>query len=409
MKTTHLYVTVVVLSSLAHGLTSDLFLSSAETAALLESEEGLLDFLYSWLQGKAARTGDAEYARLARGVARERNSVPVGQDAGHPLDALLGLTRFTGYWNKYIANADAVVAHSVEKSLAQNRIVYPDSDVIHNARLAIVRLQAAYNMTAGTLLASAAAHLSAEDAASLARVAHLSGFTAVAQSWWDVAGSLKETNADPIESVVQPGVSQPVEDPATQARHAKFYALCQDFQFADDTSVLRSESCKYTTGTVPVERWKTEVLSTDPYVSIVYDCVTDKEATIIVNKATHKLTRALTGATPEEFRLKIHRRLGKIAWLNDSSSTVLRRVSRRIERITGLHTSFRNTASFGEAFQVVNYGIGGHYIPHHDYFKIFAELPASFLSARTPPYSDVMDVYIKYQFVYRFIRFNDKA
>ncbi|KAK7504652.1 hypothetical protein BaRGS_00004138 [Batillaria attramentaria] len=63
MKTTHLYVTVVVLSSLAHGLTSDLFLSSAETAALLESEEGLLDFLYSWLQGKAARTGDAEYAR----------------------------------------------------------------------------------------------------------------------------------------------------------------------------------------------------------------------------------------------------------------------------------------------------------------------------------------------------------
>lgn len=371
MKTSNVFVIAVLLPSLAYGLTSDLFMSSAETAALLESEESLLEFLYNWLQHKAASTGRPEYARLARSVSRDRGCVPVGQDAGHPVDALLGLTRFTDYWANYIANVDTVVAHSVEKSLAESRLAYPDHDALHNARLAIVRLQDAYNLTADALLSSAASQLTAQDASSLARVANHSGFTAVAQSWLDVAVSLpgSKTADTRTEGTSHSHDSQPSYDKTSRDRHARFYSLCREFQFPD-TSLIRSVGCKYSFHTVRVERWKTEILSTDPYVAIIYDCVTDNEAATIVNKATTKLTRALTGSTPEDFSLRISRRLGKIAWLNDSGSVVLTRVSRRIERITGLKTAYRASASFGEAFQVLNYGIGGHYIPHHDYFKV---------------------------------------
>ena len=50
-------------ASLTSGLTSDLFLSTAETAVLLESEERLLGFVHHCLTRTAARTGNAEFSR----------------------------------------------------------------------------------------------------------------------------------------------------------------------------------------------------------------------------------------------------------------------------------------------------------------------------------------------------------
>ena len=76
-----------------------------------------------------------------------------------------------------------MMMRAVEKSLAQNRLVYPDEEVLHQARLAIVRLQAAYNLTATRLLASASANITARDAASLAHEAFYIGFPLVAEGW----------------------------------------------------------------------------------------------------------------------------------------------------------------------------------------------------------------------------------
>ena len=72
---------------------------------------------------------------------------------------------------------------AVEKSLAQNRLVYPDEEVLHQARLAIVRLQAAYNLTASHLLTSATTNLTARDTANLALEAQYIGFPVVAEGW----------------------------------------------------------------------------------------------------------------------------------------------------------------------------------------------------------------------------------
>ena len=83
------------------------------------------------------------------------------------------------------------------------------------------------------------------------------------------------------------------ETQTIQRRHAKFFSLCQHFQTSDDVTLLRSKGCVYTAGTTPLYRWKTEVLSAEPYVVLFYDFVTDREADVIVNKAMVKVSLLL--------------------------------------------------------------------------------------------------------------------
>ena len=47
------------------------------------------------------------------------------------------------------------------------------------------------------------------------------------------------------------------------------------------------------------------------------------------------------------------------------------RINQRIEDVTGL------TMSTAESLQVLNYGVGGHYVPHYDYFEVSSNLSAN--------------------------------
>ncbi|KAH7943910.1 hypothetical protein HPB52_012952 [Rhipicephalus sanguineus] len=53
----------------------------------------------------------------------------------------------------------------------------------------------------------------------------------------------------------------------------------------------------------------------------------------------------------------------QVSWLKDSQHKLLESVSRRIEVSTGL------SLESAEAYQVSNYGLGGHYTPHLDAFE----------------------------------------
>lgn len=57
-----------------------------------------------------------------------------------------------------------------------------------------------------------------------------------------------------------------------------------------------------------------------------------------------------------------HYRVSKSAWLEDEDHTSVRDVGQRITDMTGL------SLKSAEKLQVVNYGIGGHYEPHIDFF-----------------------------------------
>ncbi|XP_025115095.1 prolyl 4-hydroxylase subunit alpha-3-like [Pomacea canaliculata] len=133
---------------------------------------------------------------------------------------------------------------------------------------------------------------------------------------------------------------------------------------------MKSKGCQYSYGIIPIQRWKTEILSFDPYIALFYDFVTEKESNLIIGKASLKLEKALTGPDPRDFVLNTEQRLSKASWFEDASPSVFRRISHRIEQVTGLKAGYRAERSFGEAYQVVNYGIGGFYTPHYDFFKI---------------------------------------
>lgn len=56
-------------------------------------------------------------------------------------------------------------------------------------------------------------------------------------------------------------------------------------------------------------------------------------------------------------------RSGQVSWLDDNEeedNQFLNSLNARIESLTG------HTTKTAEDFQVVNYGLGGHYIPHYD-------------------------------------------
>ena len=57
-------------------------------------------------------------------------------------------------------------------------------------------------------------------------------------------------------------------------------------------------------------------------------------------------------------------RISKSAWLKDEEDPAVERISRRVEDMTGL------TTKTAEELQVVNYGIGGHYVPHFDFLRV---------------------------------------
>lgn len=56
-------------------------------------------------------------------------------------------------------------------------------------------------------------------------------------------------------------------------------------------------------------------------------------------------------------------RLSKISWLYDHDSKVIEKISKRVTDMTGL------SMESSEPLQTQNYGIGGHYNCHVDYFS----------------------------------------
>ena len=57
-------------------------------------------------------------------------------------------------------------------------------------------------------------------------------------------------------------------------------------------------------------------------------------------------------------------------WVYDYVSKNIGNISARIEDMTGLRVVTTKYQNFSEPFQVVNYGIGGQYAPHYDFFQV---------------------------------------
>lgn len=108
---------------------------------------------------------------------------------------------------------------------------------------------------------------------------------------------------------------------------------------------------------------KFERVFVKPEIIIFRDILTEPEMAKIKELASPRLRRA-TIQHPVTGNLEYAAyRISKSGWLKDTDHELIRRVSRRIEDVTGL------TMDTAEELQIVNYGIAGHYEPHFDFAR----------------------------------------
>ncbi|XP_078684017.1 prolyl 4-hydroxylase subunit alpha-1-like [Branchiostoma floridae x Branchiostoma belcheri] len=165
----------------------------------------------------------------------------------------------------------------------------------------------------------------------------------------------------------------------SNAKMNKYMALCRH-EIHPRPDVQARLKCRYQSNGNPyllLGPVKTEVLSKKkPEITMFYDVITDEEAQTIKDRAVPKMFRSRIGNSISE--VESHIRISQQAWLHDKDDEVVARVSRRIGLFTGLNTSPTST----ELLQVLNYGLGGQYEPHHDYMTAEEKMWGTILGNR---------------------------
>ncbi|EDV53037.1 prolyl 4-hydroxylase subunit alpha-1 [Drosophila erecta] len=121
--------------------------------------------------------------------------------------------------------------------------------------------------------------------------------------------------------------------------------------------------CFYNFTTTPFLRLaplKTEQIGLKPYVVLYHEVLSAREISMLMGKAAQNMKN--TRVQSEKAVNTNRERTAKGYWLKKESNEMTRRITRRIVDMTGFDLAD------SEDFQVINYGIGGHYSLHFDYF-----------------------------------------
>ncbi len=106
-----------------------------------------------------------------------------------------------------------------------------------------------------------------------------------------------------------------------------------------------------------------ETLSESPKIALISNFLSDEECAYLIEAAQPRLARSeivdndgvVEGVVDE-------RRTSEGAYLTNFSDRIVQRIERRIARLTN------TLVSNGEPMEVLHYGVGGEFKPHHDYF-----------------------------------------
>ncbi|XP_017131111.1 prolyl 4-hydroxylase subunit alpha-1 [Drosophila elegans] len=125
------------------------------------------------------------------------------------------------------------------------------------------------------------------------------------------------------------------------------------------------QHCLYNFSTTPFLRLaplKMEQIGLDPYVVLYHDVIYPQESAQLIDLAVSGLR--VSGTVKDNDSNKKRMRTVKARWVKKELNKLTRRITRRIRDMTGLDLTD------SEKFQIINYGIGGHYNMHKDYFNI---------------------------------------
>ncbi|XP_073817113.1 prolyl 4-hydroxylase subunit alpha-2-like [Musca autumnalis] len=153
----------------------------------------------------------------------------------------------------------------------------------------------------------------------------------------------------------------PVMRPKTEA--SAYQIGCRG-QYSNKPSRLH---CVYNTTTTAFLRLaplKMEIVHLDPYMVIFHDVISDKEIKELQTLAKPTLHRATVYNLDDGKPIVVQRRTSKFSWFEDNFSNTTKRINQRIRDMTGFDIEG------SESLQVMNYGLGGHYDTHYDFFNV---------------------------------------
>ncbi|KAM7359476.1 prolyl 4-hydroxylase subunit alpha-1-like [Cochliomyia hominivorax] len=106
---------------------------------------------------------------------------------------------------------------------------------------------------------------------------------------------------------------------------------------------------------------KQEIMNFDPFLAIFHDVISDNEINIMRN-LTKKVKRAKVKSNGKN--IISDGRTSQVIFINVDKHPVLGIIDQRVEDMTNLNMNY------SEMHQFANYGIGGHYFQHYDYFSV---------------------------------------
>ncbi|XP_060073637.1 prolyl 4-hydroxylase subunit alpha-1-like [Ylistrum balloti] len=183
----------------------------------------------------------------------------------------------------------------------------------------------------------------------------------------DILKNLQQTSTRPMKGIIRivrqaakkSVDTEPYESPFFhQEKLAKAYRnLCQEnSQEVKSAPVLH---CYNKVTQIPYYTAKEEVINYVPRVSRFHDVISDQEISQLMNASKYQLKPASVVGKDGKYTSVFKTRTGETAWIHPSEEIAIR-LDRRVTLLTGLD-SFS-----AEYFEVVNYGLGGHYLWHYD-------------------------------------------
>lgn len=136
------------------------------------------------------------------------------------------------------------------------------------------------------------------------------------------------------------------------------------------TDIEQSRLYCYRSNTdIPYYKGKVEIVNLDPRIVMFHDVISETEAAHLRDEGS-KTFEVSTVIQTDNYRTVADKiRVSQTAWVDDQLA-IAEKASNRVGLLTGLDTQNLLLRSNAEPFQVVNYGIGGMYHPHHDYINI---------------------------------------
>ncbi|KAG8197755.1 hypothetical protein JTE90_006801 [Oedothorax gibbosus] len=401
---------------------AELFAEIVDLEKLLNAEGQVIRIIEKYIKMEENRLQEIkklkqEYGKLHEALVDSQTFLD------NPINAFLLVKRLSTDWK----TAQSLITKSDGKAMVENitqsrkDLKFPENEDLTGAAEALLRLQGTYKLDTSTLargqisFTKPSYELGAHDCFELGRQSYKNGDHYHTVQWMQEA--LNRVDKEIYKSVekseileylassiyMQGNTSHALkltnnllelvpdhpraqgnrayyEDAITNAAHTKRgdLQLDRDFNYSEaskaDTELSNQEQyeqlcrkslsnfqekpnlyCEYYTNynayyiLQPIKR---EILFKAPLIVILHDVVSDRDIETLKFVAQPRLKRSEAKFT-----------ISKSVWLKDEDHPVVKKISQKVEDLTGL------TVSTAEELYVAKYGIGGHYDPHVDFSR----------------------------------------